>query len=62
MEKLWVRILISLFAGGVTAEALHLLTVTNINDKSKTEVLFLPVAIIVFFILTYVVNRRKLNK
>jgi uncharacterized membrane protein YidH (DUF202 family) len=61
LQKAWVRILISLVAGGTVMEAMHLMTATDINDRSDntTAVLFWPVTIIVFLILSYIAKLRK---
>jgi uncharacterized membrane protein YidH (DUF202 family) len=61
IQKTWVRILLSLLAGGMAVEALHLMTAADINDRSndKTSAFFWPVSIIVFLILSYVAKRRK---
>ncbi len=61
LQKTWVRIIVSLLAGGAAVEILHLMTAADINDRTndKTSVFFWPVAITVFLILSYIAKPRK---
>lgn len=56
LQKTWVRIIVSLLAGGAAVEILHLMTAADINDRTneKTSGFFWPVAIIAFLILSYI--------
>ncbi|HZX57852.1 MAG TPA: hypothetical protein VFE54_03975, partial [Mucilaginibacter sp.] len=56
--KLWVRILISLLAGGMTNEIVFLSTGSPYRHRSTNDPNFtLLYALIIFLVLTWVVNK-----
>jgi len=59
LKKTWIRIIISLFAGSLIAELIHIST-GDPNRQGPTSLSLLVYALIVFGILTLVVN--KFNK
>jgi hypothetical protein len=59
IQKTWVRILVSLLAGGIVAEIIHISTGDPNRPRPGESYLVLIVAFIVFFILSAMVNRQK---
>ena len=60
LRKTWVRILVSLLAGGLASEILHISTGDpNRPTSSGESLLVLIFAVITFFLLTAIVNNRK---
>ena len=57
LRKTWVRIIISLFGGGMASELIHVLT--GDPNRPMTTNLSLLYALIIFFILSIVANRTK---
>jgi hypothetical protein len=57
LNKTWVRVLVSLIAGGFTAEIIHI--TTGDPNRPKTTNLTLLYAIIIFAILTYFRERMS---
>ncbi len=61
LEKTWVRILVSLLAGGFAQELFHITTGDpNRPEPPGSSTLMLGFSVFVFFVLTmYVKNNRK---
>ena len=60
LQKTWVRILISLLAGGFASEIIHISTGDPNRPSTPGESYFVLIfACIAFFILTSMVNRQK---
>lgn len=59
LKKTWFRAIISLFAGGMTQEIIHVST-GNPNRPTTTN-LSLVYAVVIYFIITYIANKYKKN-
>jgi len=58
LEKTWIRVIISLLAGSMVAEAIHIST----GDPNRPRTSNLPLlfyALIIYGILTFVVKKRN---
>ena len=54
LQKIWVRLLISFFLGGVFSEVIHL--TTGINSTSLSNLIVFSVGIFSFIIVTLIVS------
>jgi hypothetical protein len=60
LEKTWVRVLVSLLAGGFAQELFHISTGDpNRPEPSGTSPIFLAAAIFTFFVLTMYIRIKK---
>ncbi len=58
LQKLWVRILISLFAGGLISEIIHISTGDPNRPTSEyNSVLLLVCALVFYLVLTYILRK-----
>ena len=59
LQKTWVRIIVSLLAGGIISELIHISTGDPNRPTAIGEnYLVLIIAVIVFFMLTNIVNKQ----
>jgi len=57
----WIRVVVSLFAGGILAESITLLTIDYTRPQSSNIGLHLLFAVLIYFVLTWYVNRFVKN-
>ena len=62
LETTWIRVIASLFAGGILAESIILLTWDDPNSLQSIHTgMQLLFAVIIYFVLTWYVNRFVKN-
>lgn len=59
IQKTWVRVLASLFAGGLVSELIHISTGDPNRPRDNNTPLVLGAAIISYFVLTGMANKKK---
>ena len=59
IQKTWVRVLASLFAGGLASELIHISTGDPNRTRENNTSLLLGAAVISYFILTGIANKKK---
>lgn len=61
LKTTWIRIVVSLFAGGIIAELITLSTADYTSPQSSNIGLHLLFAVLIYFVLTWYVNKFVKN-